>query len=94
MKNNQPNNKIIIYQNEANKTKIDVRLENDTVWLSQNALAELFQTTKQNIGQHIKNIFEEGELIQRSTVKKFFTVQIEDNRKVSRDIEYYKSKII
>ncbi|MDA1337936.1 MAG: RhuM family protein [bacterium] len=94
MENNQPNNKIIIYQNETNKTKIDVRLENDTVWLSQNALAELFQTTKQNIGQHIKNIFEEGELIQRSTVKKFFTVQKEGSREVSRDIEYYNLDLI
>jgi len=54
-------------------TKVDVLLENETVWLSQANMAELFQTTKQNIGQHIKNIFNEGELDEHSVVKNFFT---------------------
>ena len=56
-------NEIIIYQTQDGQTKIDVRIENETVWLTQNQMAELFQTTKQNISLHIKNIFEEGELL-------------------------------
>lgn len=63
----------IIYQSEDGVTKIDVRLHDETVWLSQLDMAELFQTTKQNIGQHIKNIFHEGELEESSVVKNFFT---------------------
>ncbi len=70
-----PQSQIIIYKTKDGQTKIDVRFENETVWLTQNAIAELFQTTKQNIGQHIANIFLEGELDEISTVKKFFTVQ-------------------
>jgi len=63
----------LIYQAEGGKVKIDVRFENETVWLTQQHMADLFQTTKQNIGQHLKNIFEEGELAQESVVKHFFT---------------------
>ena len=73
MKNQQPKSQIIIYKTETGETKIDVRFENETVWLTQNALAELFQTTKQNISLHIKNIFEEGELRSNSVVKDFLT---------------------
>lgn len=64
---------IIIYKSETGETKIDVRFENETVWLTQNALAELFQTTKQNISQHIKNVFTECELKEESVVKDFLT---------------------
>lgn len=87
-------NKIIIYQTQDGQTKIDVRLENETVWLTQNQMAELFQTTKQNISSHIKNIFEEGELSENSTVKDYLTVQQEGNRKVSRNISYYNLDVI
>src|SRR3990167_923972 len=73
MKNSPPKSQIIIYKSETGETKIDVRFENETVWLTQNALAELFQTTKQNISQHIKNIFAEGELRPNSVVKDFLT---------------------
>lgn len=66
-------NEIIIYQTPDGKTKIDVKVENDTVWLSQGLMGELFQTTKQNISLHIKNIFEEGELVEDSVVKDFLT---------------------
>lgn len=66
-------NEIIIYQTQDGQTKIDVRIENETVWLSQNQMAELFQTTKQNISLHIKNIFEEGELLENSVVKDYLT---------------------
>ena len=85
---------IVIYKTEDGQTKIDVRFEGETVWLTQNALAELFQTTKNNISQHVKNIFEEGELEQVATVKKFLTVQKEGDREVSRDIEYYNLDLI
>jgi hypothetical protein len=64
---------ILVYQTGDGHVKLDVRLEDETVWLTQQMMAELFQTTKQNIGQHLKNIFEEGELDQNSVVKKFFT---------------------
>ncbi len=87
-------NKIIIYQTQDGQTKIDVRLENETVWLTQNQMAELFQTTKQNVSLHIKNIFEEGELSENSTVKDYLTVQQEGNRKVSRNISYYNLDVI
>lgn len=63
----------LVYQTEDGRVKLEVRLENETVWLSQQLMAELFQTSKQNIGQHLKNIFDEGELVQDSVVKKFFT---------------------
>lgn len=67
------NNQIIIYQTEDGLTKIDVTIENETVWLNQLQMAELFQTTKQNISYHIKNIFKDGELNEESVVKDFLT---------------------
>ena len=67
------NNQIIMYQTEDGLTKIDVTLENETVWLNQLQMAELFQTTKQNISYHINNIFKEGELNSESVVKDFLT---------------------
>ncbi|MEK7189786.1 MAG: virulence RhuM family protein, partial [Patescibacteria group bacterium] len=94
MQKDNQKSQIIIYKAEDGQTKIEVRFENETVWLTQNALAELFQTTKQNIGQHIKNIIEEGELLENSTVKKFFIVQKEGAREVSRGIEYYNLDLI
>ena len=70
----EENNNIVIYQLEDGKTKIDVKLEDETVWLSQQQMADLYDTTKQNISLHIKNIFDE-ELDINSTVKEFLTVQ-------------------
>jgi hypothetical protein len=75
---------IIIYQTEDGKTKLDVRLENETVWLSQKMMAELFQTTIPNINMHLKKIFDEGELEEKATIKEFLIVQQEGNRKVER----------
>jgi len=85
---------IIIYKSKTGETKIDVRFDGDTVWLTQNALADLLQTTKQNIGQHIKNITTEGELSLNSTVKNFFTVQKEGDREVKRSIDFYNLDMI
>ena len=84
-----PNSQIVIYKDQNGNVKIDVRFDGNTVWLTQNALADLFQTSKQNIGQHIKNVIEEGELSENSTVKNFFTVQKEGNRSVKREIQAY-----
>ena len=94
MKKEANKSQIIIYKTEDGQIKIDVRFYNETVWLTQNALAELFQTTKQNISQHIQNIFAEGELSPSSTVKNFLTVQKEGARHISRDIEYYNLDLI
>jgi len=87
-------NNIIIYQTSDGKTKIDVKIDKDTVWLTQNQMAELFQTTKQNVSLHIKNIFEEGELDENSTVKNFLTVQKEGSRQVSRNVTHYNLDVI
>ena len=85
---------IIIYQTDNGLTKIDVRVENETVWLSQQQMADLFDTTKQNISLHIKNIFDEEELDEDSTVKEFLTVQKEGNRRVERKVKYYNLDMI
>ncbi|MEI6142727.1 MAG: virulence RhuM family protein [Mariniphaga sp.] len=85
---------IILYQTEDGKTKIDVRLEDETVWLNQTQMIELFQTTKQNISLHVKNIFEENELQEGATVKEYLTVQTEGNRTVKRAVKYYNLDII
>jgi hypothetical protein len=82
---------MIIYQSEDGKTHIDVRLENETVWLSQSALAELFQTTKQNISLHLKNIFNDGELKSDSVVKEYLTTA-SDGKKYKT--KYYNLKAI
>ena len=87
-------NNIVIYQLEDGKTKIDVKLEDETVWLSQQQMADLYDTTKQNISLHIKNIFDEEELVENSTVKEFLTVQKEGNRKVERKVKYYNLDMI
>lgn len=83
------NSQIIIYQTEDGKTKLDVRLENETAWLTQKLMAELFQTTSQNITIHLKNIFEEGELDEQSTCKEFLQVQKEGNRNVEGIQKFY-----
>ena len=88
------NNNIVIYQTDDGTTKIDVQLEDETVWLSQQQMADLYDTTKQNISLHIKNIFDEEELDINSTVKEFLTVQKEGNRKVERKVKYYNLDMI
>ncbi len=88
------NSQILIYQTEGGKTKIEVRLENETVWLTQKLMAELFQTTKQNISFHIQNIYNESELSPEATVKEYLTVQKEGNRQVSRTVDFYNLDMI
>ena len=83
------NSQIIIYQTESGETKLDVRFQDKTVWLTQKLMAELFQTTPQNITIHLKNIFEEGELEEKATCKDFLQVQIEGKREVKRERQFY-----
>ncbi|MCC6329464.1 MAG: virulence RhuM family protein [Acidobacteria bacterium] len=85
----ETDSQIIIYQTETGETKLEVRLENETVWLTQKLMAELFQTTVPNINMHLKNIFEDGELDASATIKDFLIVRREGNREVTRSIEYY-----
>ena len=94
MKKDNQKSQIVIYKSPSGETKIDVRFDGETAWLTQNGLAELFQTSKNNISIHVKNIFEEGELAQNATVKEFLTVQKEGNREVSRSLEYYNLDLI
>ncbi|MDZ4391187.1 MAG: virulence RhuM family protein [Gemmatimonadales bacterium] len=80
---------IIIYQSEDGRTKIDIRLEEQTVWLSQKQLTELFGKAKGTISEHIKHIFEDAELTPEATVRLFRTVQKEGDREVVREVEFY-----
>ena len=87
-------NKIVIYQTGDGQTQIDVRLENETVWLTQAQMVELFQTTKQNVSLHLNNLYKEGELEKEGTVKEYLTVQQEGRRSVSRIVKYYDLDVI
>ena len=92
--NDNQNGEIVIYQTEDGNTKIDVRFENETVWLTQAQLVDLYQSSKANISEHIKHIFEEGELDEKSTVRKFRIVRVEGNREVAREITHYNLDMI
>lgn len=87
-------NEIIRYQANELTHHIEVKIEDETVWLSQLQMVDLFQSTKQNISLHINNIFKEKELKQVSVVKEYLTVQIEGKRKVSRKVKYYNLDVI
>ena len=78
------NNQIIIYQTEDGQTRVDVRMENDTVWLTQAQMAELFQTDRTSIVRHINNIYKVEELDRESTCAKIAQVQVEGNRTVTQ----------
>ncbi len=85
---------VVLYTSEDGKTRLDLRVEGQTVWLSQLEIAELFQTTKQNVSLHAKNIFAEGELSAEATVKVSLTVQAEGKREVKRKITLYNLELI
>lgn len=85
---------IIIYQTDDGNAKIDVRFVDETVWLTQQQMAELFQTSRTNIVEHIKNIYEEAELDELSTCRKFRQVQTEGRRRVARELPYYNLDMI
>ncbi|MFA6363105.1 virulence RhuM family protein [Methanoregula sp.] len=85
---------ILFFQSEDGRSRIEVRLDGNTVWLSQNLIAELYQITKQTTGHHIQNIFDENELSPEATVRQYLTVQTEGSRTVQRSIEYYNLDMI
>ena len=91
MKNN---GNIIIYQTEDGLTKINVKVENETVWLNQQQMAELFQSSRTNVVEHIKHIYEEGELSEEATCRKFRQVRMEGYREVKREIPFYNLDMI
>ena len=87
------NNEIVLYQPDET-IKLEVRLENETVWLTQQQMTVLFETTKQNVSLHINNIFKEEELLPEATVKEYLTVQQEGDRTVKRIQKYYNLDVI
>lgn len=88
------NSELLLYQTPDGQTKVEVRLQGETVWLSLNQMAELFQKAKSTVSEHIKHIYEEGELDEISTVRKFRTVQQEGIRNIEREIEFYNLDVI
>ncbi len=79
----------IIYQTEKGDTRLDVRFQNETVWLTQSLMAELFQTSTDNIGLHLKNIYQEVELDETATTEDYSVVRQEGARQVNRKLKYY-----
>lgn len=93
-KSSTPDSEILLYAAEDGATRVDVRLEGETVWLTQAQLVQLFSSSKQNISDHIQNVYEEGELKPEVTVRKFRTVRTEGARQVARDLTYYNLDMI
>jgi len=89
-----PNSEIILYQTEDGRTRIQCRFENETLWLTQAQIAELFQTTPQNVTLHLRGIFAEGELVEAATCKDYLQVRLEGGREVSRRLRHYRLEAI
>ncbi len=89
-----PNSEIILYQTEDGRTRIQCRFENETLWLTQAQIAELFQTTPQNVTLHLKGIFAEGELDETATCKDYLQVRLEGGREVLRKLRHYRLEAI
>lgn len=87
-------NELVIYQSNELSSQIEVRIENDTIWLMQNQIVKLCDSSKDNISEHIKHIFDTGEFNDVSTVRKFRTVRTEENRNVTRELDYYSLDVI
>jgi len=88
------NSEIIIYQTENGRTRIQCRLESETLWLTQAQIAELFEVTVPNVNLHLKAIYEEGELPEAATVKSYLMVRNEGRRQVSRPVLHYNLQVI
>lgn len=84
----------LLYQSEDGRTRVEVRFDGETAWMSLGQMAELFQRDKSVISRHVSNIFAEGELDQAATVAKYATVQVEGNREVTREGEYFNLDVI
>lgn len=89
-----PEGEILLYQTEDGRTRIECRFENETLWLTQALMADLFQTTPQNITLHIKSLYEEGEAVEAATCKDYLQVRQEAGRKVRRAVKYYNLDVI
>jgi hypothetical protein len=89
-----PQSEIILYQTEDGRTRIQCRFENETLWLTQAQIAELFQTTPQNVTLHLRGIFAEGELVEAATCKDYLQVRLEGGREVSRSLRHYRLEAI
>ena len=89
-----PQSSIILYRTEDGRTRIQCRFENETIWLTQALLAELFQKDVRTINEHLVNIFEEGELSREATIRKFRIVRLEGTREVAREVEHYSLPVI
>ncbi len=85
-----PQSEIILYQTEDGRTRIQCRFENETLWLTQAQIAELFQTTPQNVTLHLKSIFAERELAEAATCKDYLQVRLEGDRAVTRSLRHYR----
>jgi hypothetical protein len=91
---NEPKGQIILYQTEDQQTRVQVRLDGETVWLSQRQMAELFQITVPTVNHHIKSVYDEGELTTEATIRRYLIVQTEAAREVTREIEFYNLDVI
>lgn len=87
-------NEILIYQAEDGSAMTEVRLQDETVWLTQKQMAELFGKNVRTVNEHIGNIFEEGELVRESTIRNFRIVRQEGSRQIAREIEHYNLDVI
>lgn len=87
-------NEIILYTDENGKTNVSVRFADEDVWVTAVQLAEIYNTSRQNIGQHLENIYKDNELPREATIKKFFIVQKEGSREVKREIDHYNLDVI
>ena len=85
----QSENNLILYQDENGITRVSVRFVEDNIWLTQNQIAEIYDTTQPNISQHIEGIFKDRELSAEATNKKFLLVQTEGKRQVKREVSHY-----
>jgi hypothetical protein len=94
MENNKPNSEIIIYQGESGAPLIEVKIQGETVWLSQQQLADLYQSSRTNIVEHIKHIYEEGELDELATCRNFRHTRIEGSRQIERELPFYNLDMI
>ncbi len=84
-----PAGQFLLYQTADGQTRIECRFEGETIWLTQRLMAVLFETSVPNVTQHLKTIYEDGELVREATVKKYLIVQTEGNREVSRQVDHY-----
>jgi hypothetical protein len=89
-----PKSEFILYQTEDGRTRVQCRFENETLWLTQAQIAELFETTPQNVTLHLKGIFAEGELVEAATCKDYLQVRMEGGREVSRRLRHYRLEAI